>query len=257
MTPVISGSTCNKEGDSSVGDIYALAKKFKYFRTTDVTDALDAVGRQDLTLMDERVRPLWQGIRFWGPAVTVRALPANRRMRELSPEESTRSHAIWFEEHGRMAVGDAVRPGCVVTTSTAGCPETGIWGSNNSLGLIAAGAVGVVTDGYARDTDELIQQRTPVACRARGRTIIPGRVTFTGVNEPIACGGVLVRPGDIVGCDGDGCVVVPAEVAEDVVTIASRILIDDAVSRRRLYEKLGMPFDETVAVEEMRAFYAD
>jgi regulator of RNase E activity RraA len=60
-------------------DTYELAKLFKHFRTTDVTDALDAVGRQDLTLMDERIRPLWQGLRFWGPAVTVRALTANVR----------------------------------------------------------------------------------------------------------------------------------------------------------------------------------
>jgi hypothetical protein len=51
--------------------------------------------------------------------------------------------------------------------------------------------------------------------------------------------------------------VVPAEVAEDVVTIASGILIDDARKRRELYERLGIPFDETVAVDEMEAFYAE
>ena len=238
-------------------DTYELAKKFKYFRTTDVTDALDAVGRQDLTLMDERIKPLWQGIRFWGPAVTIRALPANVRMPVLSPEDAIRSHGIWFSQHGGMKIGEAVKEGCVVVTATAGCPETGIWGSNNSLEMVARGAVGIVTDGYARDTDELILQRTPVACRARGRPIIPGRVIFSGVNEPVACGGVLVRPGDIVGCDGDGCVVVPQEVAYDVVKIAKGILLADVKGRRRLYEKLGMPFDETVNLEEMEAFYAD
>src|SRR5688572_354820 len=238
-------------------DTYELVKYFKHFRTTDVADALDAVGRQDITLMDERIRPLWQGMRFWGPAVTVRALPANVRMPRLSVEDAVRSHSIWFAEHGRMTVGEAVKPGCVVVTATAGCPETGIWGSNNALGMIARGAVGVLTDGYARDTDELIAQRTPIACRGRGRTIIPGRVTFAGVNEPVACGGVLVRPGDVVGCDGDGAIVVPMEVAADVVTIAKGILIDDAIKRRRLYERQGIPFDETVDVEAMERFFAD
>ncbi|MFN8525268.1 MAG: RraA family protein [Chloroflexota bacterium] len=238
-------------------DTYAIAKKFKYFRTTDVTDALDAVGRADLTLMDHHIRPLWQGMRFWGPAVTVRALPANVRMPVLSPEEAIRSHQIWFAEHGRMAVGEAVKPGCVVVTATGGCRETGIWGSNNALAMIAAGAVGVLTDGQARDTDELILQKTPVACAARGRTIIPGRVTFADVNQPVACGGVLVRPGDIVGCDGDGAIVVPAEVAHDVLVIAKGILIDDARKRRALYDKQGMPHDETVDVEAMERFFAD
>ena len=238
-------------------DTYALAPKFKYFRTTDVADALDAVGRQDLTLLDERIKPLWQGIRFWGPAVTLRALPANQRMPVLSPQDAIRSHALWFAEHGGMEIAAAVQPGCVVVTATAGCPETGIWGSNNALDMVARGAVGVLTDGYARDTDELVLQKTPIACRERGRPIIPGRVTFAGVNEPVACGGVLVRPGDIVGCDGDGALVVPAEVAEEVVTIASGILIDDARKRRQLYERLGIPFDETVAVDDMEAFYSE
>jgi 4-hydroxy-4-methyl-2-oxoglutarate aldolase len=174
----------------------------------------------------------------------------------LSPQDAIRSHALCFAEHGGMEIAAAVQPGSVVVTATAGCPETGIWGSNNALEMVARGAVGVLTDGYARDTDELILQRTPIACRERGRPIIPGRVTFAGVNEPVACGGVLVRPGDIVGCDGDGALVVPAEVAEEVVTIASGILIDDARKRRQLYERQGMPLDETVAVEEMEAFYA-
>jgi regulator of RNase E activity RraA len=156
-----------------------------------------------------------------------------------------------------MCIREAVTPGCVVVTATGGCPEVGIWGSNNSMEMVALGAVGILTDGYCRDTDEVIGQRTPVACRARGRTIIPGRVTFTGINEPIACGNVLVRSGDIVGCDGDGALVVPHELVLDVIKIAKGILIDDAPKRRRLYEKLGLPLDETVDVEAMQAFYAD
>ena len=42
---------------TAMPDTARLAAKFKYFRTTDVADALDALGRQDLTLMDERIRP--------------------------------------------------------------------------------------------------------------------------------------------------------------------------------------------------------
>ena len=64
-----------------MADPYALAERFaKYLRVTDVTDGLDAVGRADVTLMDARIRPLWFGMRFWGPAVTMRVVPANQRM---------------------------------------------------------------------------------------------------------------------------------------------------------------------------------
>ena len=78
-----------------------------------------------------------------------------------------------------------------------------------------------------------------MACRGIGRTIIPGRVELMDVDVPVGCGGVLVRPGDIVGCDWDGVMVVPLEVAEDVLCIAARIAVDDKKARRRLYDKPG------------------
>lgn len=241
---------------ADVPDTYELAKMYKYLRVCDVADALDAVGRANITLVDPAIRPLFPGIKFWGPAVTQRAIPANKPMRVLTREEALLSHRLWFEEVGRGPnLAEHVRPGSVVVTDAHSCGEVGIWGSNNSLGMIARGAVGIVTDGYARDTGELTMTKTPVVCRARGRTIIPGRNLFAGIMEPIGCGGVLVRPGDIVGCDDDGVVVVPAEVAEEVGKIACDILIDDEKGRRRLYERLGLPLDESVDVEMLEEFY--
>ncbi len=61
--------------------------------------------------------------------------------------------------------------------------------------------------------------------------------------------GVLVRPGDIVGCDRNGCIVALVEVAENVLVIAARIAVDIQKSRRRLFERLGRPPDETVEFE--------
>ena len=148
-----------------------------------------------------------------------------------------------------------MKPGSVVCTDASQCGEVGIWGSNNSLEMIARGAVGIVSDGYIRDTAELRMTNTPFVCRARGRTIIPGRNIFTATQEPIGIGGVLVRPGDLVGCDDDGVVIVPAEIAEEVGKIASDILIDDEKGRRRHYERLGLPLDESVDVGALEAFY--
>lgn len=238
-------------------DPYALAARFnKYLRVTDVTDGLDAVGRADLTLMDPAIRPLWMGMRFWGPAVTMRVIPTNRRMPAIDRKDALLQHAIW-EKSGGMPAKLVTKPGCVVVTSTNGARECGYWGSNNSFGLQANGVVGIVTDGNARDTDEIILQKNPVACRGIGRTIIPGRVELTDVNVPVGCGGVMVRPGDIVGCDWDGVVVVPLEVAEDVLYFAARIAIDDKKSRRNLYDKLGRKPDETVDWESVAEYFKD
>jgi regulator of RNase E activity RraA len=238
-------------------DPYALAARFnKYLRVTDVTDGLDAVGRADLTLMDPAIRPLWMGMRFWGPAVTMRVLPTNRRMAVIDRKDALLQHDIWFKSGGSHA-SLKTKPGCVIVTSTNGAPECGYWGSNNSLAAQADGVVGIVTDGNARDTDEIILQKNPVACRGIGRPIIPGRVELMDVDVPVGCGGVMVRPGDIVGCDWDGVVVVPIEVAEDVLFFAAKIAIDDKKSRRRLYEKLGRKPDETVDWEAVAEYFKD
>jgi regulator of RNase E activity RraA len=246
-----------KPGSTQGKDPYALAQRFnKYLRVTDVTDGLDAVGRADLTLMDPAIRPLWMGMHFWGPAVTMRVIPTNRRMPVIDRKDALLQHDIW-DKSGATHARLTTKPGCVVVTSTGGAIECGYWGSNNSMGMQANGVVGIVTDGNARDTDEIVLQKNPVACRGIGRTIIPGRVELMDVNVPVACGGVMVRPGDIVGCDWDGVVVVPIEVAEEVLYFAARIAIADKKSRKLTYEKLGKVPDETVDWEGAAEYFKD
>ncbi len=240
-------------------DPYAIAARFgKFLRVTDVTDGLDAVGRADLTLMDPAIRPLWMGMRFFGPAVTMRVVPTNQRMPVVSKEDALQQHAIWGKMGGWHAdVNPHLKSGCVIVMSTSGAKECGYWGSNNSLDMMSRGVAGIVTEGNCRDTDEVIMQKCNVACCGIGRPIIPGRVELAEVEVPIGCGGVMVRPGDIVGCDWDGVIVIPIEVAEDVLTIAARIAVDDKKARRRLYDRLGRKPDETVDWEAAAAYYKD
>jgi regulator of RNase E activity RraA len=244
---------------ANVPDGYALAERFsKFLRVTDVTDGLDALGRADKCLPDAAIRPLWMGVRFWGPAVTMRVIPSHRMMPPVSRKDALRQHGIWKEMGGWHAeLEPHLKPGCVIVTSTSGAPETGYWGSNNAMDMQSRGVAGIVTEGYARDTDEIILQKNPVACRGIGRTIIPGRVELMDVDVPVGLGGVMVRPGDIVGCDWDGTVVVPIEIAEDVLAVAARIAVDDKKARRRLYDKTGRTPDATVDWEAAAAYYKD
>lgn len=242
----------------SADDSFAIRDLYKYLRVVDVTDALDGIGYFDLTLMDPAIRPLWSGMKFWGPALTMRCVPANRPMWKLSTtEEIVAAHGIWFKQVGHMGVGDKIRPGHVIVTDTGGAREVGFWGSENSLNTIVAGAVGIVTNGHCRDTGEIEIQKTPICARARGRTIIPGRIQVVEVEATIGCGGVQVRPGDLVGCDDDGVVVVPQEVAREVAVHARAILIADMRARRKHYDRLGMPFDATVDFETVEKYHAE
>jgi regulator of RNase E activity RraA len=95
-------------------------------------------------------------------------------------------------------------------------------GSNNILNWKSRGAIGVVTSGGVRDTDEIIKQKVPMYHKRLGRGIRPGRNEVESVDQPIMCGGVLVRPGDLVVADGDGVVVVPREQAEPVAVAADK-----------------------------------
>ncbi len=237
-------------------DPFELRKLYKYLRVVDVCDALDGIGYFNVGLMWPEIRPLWLGVKFWGVALTMRCVPANRPMWKLnSTQEIVDAHSIWFKERPVPSLDGLIRPGHVLVTDTGGTGEVGYWGSNNSLGAIAAGAVGIVTDGYCRDTAEVALQKTPICARARGRTIIPGRIELVELQTRIGCGGAQVRPGDMVGCDDDGIIVVPQEVAEEVAVHARAILLADMRGRRRLYERLGMTPDETVDYEMVEAYY--
>lgn len=245
-------------GTSTQGvDPFELRKLYKYLRVVDVCDAMDGIGYFDIGLMSPEIRPLWLGMKFWGPALTIRCVPSNRPMWKLeTTEDIVHAHGIWFKEVGHIGINDVIQPGHVVVTATGGAREVGYWGSANSLGTIVKGGVGIVTDGYCRDTAEVVLQKTPICARARGRTIIPGRIQVVDVQSTVACGGVQVRPGDIVGCDDDGVVVVPLEIAEEVAIHARAILLADMHARRKYYQQLGMPMDETVDYEAVEAYYS-
>jgi len=229
-----------------------ILKLYQGLRVTDVCDGMDAVGLQDLGTMDQEIRPLWRDTegfkhRIYGFAHTVRFVPTTRRAPVFATVEE---HLRWKGEwYGQLANGPAVseiRLGDVVVIDAAGVRDCGFIGSHNALTWIAAGARGAVTNGGARDTDELIKQRVPVYSRGVSRGIRPGRLELESTNRPITCGGVFVRPGDLIVADGDGVIVVPWEKAEAVAQVAIQIQEEDKVSRRQLYRKLGLPSDFTV-----------
>ncbi len=237
-------------------DPFELRKLYKYLRVVDVVDAMDGIGYFNIGLMWPEVRPLWLGMKFWGVAFTVRCVPANRPMWPLkTTEEIVDAHGIWFKQVPHINYSDQIRPGHVIVTDTGGAGEVGFWGSANSLNMMTRGAVGIVTDGYCRDTAEVALQKTPICARARGRTIIPGGIEVAEVQTKVGCGGVQVRPGDIVGCDDDGVVVVPLEVASQVAAHARAILLADMRARRGLYEKLGVTPDDTVDFQTVEEYY--
>jgi regulator of RNase E activity RraA len=119
-------------------------------------------------------------------------------------------------------------------------------GSNNSLAGFKSGAAGYVSNGGVRDTDELILQKIPFWSAFISQKMVQARLQFDTKDVPVAVGGVTVCPGDMVVADGDGVIVVPRALAREAAKWGGEEHTRDKATRRRLYEDLGRPLDETV-----------
>ena len=214
-------------------------------RTSDVCDALDSMGLQQRYEMDPEMRPLYAGIRFAGIAHTAAYDLMDRPLQAMSYEEFDERQykegpeGLWHEA-GPWGAPDEV---LVIDAKRT---RAGILGSNNTLMGRLRGAVGYVIDGTCRDSYECIVQKTPAFCTVRSPAHPMGRIEPVSDNEPIVCAGVTVHPGDVIVADDDGVVVVPQELADEVAARAKLIQDKDRPGRRRAYEKLGLPMDETV-----------
>jgi len=116
------------------------------------------------------------------------------------------------------------QPGDVIVVDAGGDMQTSVCGG--LMGGLAQnrGIRGMIVDGTGRDTDELEDINWPIWTRAitpRGtHTMFSERKEELSINVPIACGGVVVNPGDFIVADLMGVVVVPQEIAEETVRLA-------------------------------------
>jgi 4-hydroxy-4-methyl-2-oxoglutarate aldolase len=249
----------NKSFDDSEQARKEILELYKDLRLTDVLDGMDLIGLQDIGLMNKDIRPLWRDAekfshRIVGFAITVRHVPTNVRVGQNSFADLEGFKKFKSEQYGRApdAWLSTAKPGDVVVIDAGGIDECGFIGSNNSLGWTEKGVVGVVTNGGARDTDEIVKvKRISVYCKNgySSRGVRPGRLIAESYNFPINCAGVLVFPGDLIVADGDGVIVVPREHALAVGKLAREINSGDEKSRADRYKRLGMELDQTVKVE--------
>lgn len=116
------------------------------------------------------------------------------------------------------------QPGDVIVVDAGGDLNTSVCGGLMGGLALNRGIRGMVVDGAGRDTDELEEINWPIWTRAitpRGtHTMFSQRKDELSINVPIACGGVVVNPGDFIVADLMGVVVIPQEIAEETVRLA-------------------------------------
>jgi len=228
-----------------------LLELYEGLRVADVSDGMDMVGLPNTGLVDPAIHPSWVDYEslshiIRGIALTVRYVPTQKPDRPAPGEDFREWEGNFYGSYSSEAFVPLIHRGVVIVIDDVEEMDIGSIGSNNIMGWKDHGAVGVVTDASSRDTDEVGLERIPLYLREKGRGIRPGRNELESVNRPLSIGGVLVCPGDVVVADGDGVIVVPRRVAVEVAGYARGILEGDKAARRRLYEKLGIPLDQTV-----------
>jgi regulator of RNase E activity RraA len=230
----------------------AIVKQFQGLRVTDVVDGLDVVGLQDVTIMDQGIRPLWRddqkfAHRIYGVAVTLRLVPPQERAPIFaSHAEFARWESNWYRTRIPGDFEHSLNPDTILVIDASRTKDVGFCGSNNALAWLARGMRGIVTDGGCRDSDEIVLEHIPVYQRASTRGIDPGRIEIESYNNPVNVGGVLVMPGDVIVADIDGVTVVPRAKAADVAAASHKIQDGDKQGRQRLYEKLRRQQDFTL-----------
>jgi regulator of RNase E activity RraA len=236
-----------------------LIRLYEGLRVADVSDGMDMIGLMDVGLMDPKISPLWKDIESFkhqmvGIAFTVRYVPTNRvpSLGKVSRDEYKNFRDQWYTNLSAEPFIEDIRTGDVIVIDNADDGDTGTTGSNNSMIWKSKGAVGIISAGGVRDTDEIIKQEIPVYMDyfKRGRGIRPGRNELESYNEPVVVGGVYIRPGDVIIADGDGVIVVPRERAVEIADAAREEKNIDMAARKRLYEELGIPMDFTVEQEK-------
>lgn len=241
-------SAQNELSDEEILELY------QGLRVADVSDGLDMVGLRDLTILDTRIEALWKDTEemshiFRGIAVTARYVPTNKVIKNpMEKAEFQQWEGNWYNTISNEPFVEFIKPGTALVLDVQGDGDTGSVGSFNSLDWYRRGALGIISNGGIRDTDEIIKQKIPVYLdlENRGRGIRPGRNEIESVNNPVSIGGVLIHPGDVVVADGDGVVVVPREHAKPVAEFAKEILDKDKAGRKGLYQQMNIPLDKTV-----------
>lgn len=148
-----------------------------------------------------------------GEAYTLRYIPAR--------EDIDVIEVFKDPSHPQRKAVEAIPPGQVLVMDCRGDASVASAGGILVTRMMIRGAAGVVSDGGLRDSMEIAQLPFPVYCAGPSAPTNLIKHHAVDINVPIGCGGVPVFPGDVLVGDGEGVVVIPAEIAESVAQEAA------------------------------------
>jgi 2-keto-4-pentenoate hydratase/2-oxohepta-3-ene-1,7-dioic acid hydratase in catechol pathway/regulator of RNase E activity RraA len=130
-----------------------------------------------------------------------------------------------FDRHGggynaQKQAFDTVNPGDVLVIEARGERGTGTVGDVLALRAQVRGAAGIVTDGGVRDADAIAEFDIPVFSQGPHPSVLGRRHVPWETDGTITCGGAAVQSGDVIVGDGDGVIVIPPALVEEIAAEA-------------------------------------
>jgi len=112
---------------------------------------------------------------------------------------------------------DSCRPDDVFIAAASGSMHSGVWGELLTTAARNTGCVGAIVDGAVRDVRRMTEMKFPVF--ARGTCVYDSlnRQRVVDIDVPVQIDRVVFSPGDLVIADGDGVVVVPADIEREAI----------------------------------------
>lgn len=198
-----------------------------------ISDVLDGMGYRNQALAGG-ISPLTDDTVIFGPAftsigTTVYSMPENPLVDQCKVVDQLGEDEIYV----------------LVTRGDYNCA---VFGELIATAVNARKGAGVLLDGYARDVKALKEMKFPLFYKGRDVRTSKGRCEINECQIPVILDGVTIRPGDYIFGDIDGVIVIPKEVAEEVIRQAAETVEKENEVRTRLlngstlqkaYEEIG------------------
>jgi regulator of RNase E activity RraA len=205
-----------------------VMERLRALNTPTLANALDDLGFAGVM---SGIQAVGAGLRCVGRAVTAR--------------ETTGPKGSFPIDDFRVGdIIEAAGRGDVIVIDNGG-HAVSTWGGMASYAAKRKGIAGIVIDGSCRDREEIVEFGFPAFSRHVVPTPGKTRIRVEAIGGTVVCGGVRVRPGDIVVADGSGVVVIPEEAAAEVAEQATRFAADDRTAMREM--DAGLTFKEALA----------
>ena len=215
-------SNTGRAGRSGTGN---TSKYLKYKDKLDkcfsavLQDVMDGMNVR-VQCMNPQIKPLTPSMKTWGEAVTI----------YLETVTEVPEKPFQME----MELLDDTKEGQIIVAQCNTRELTAFWGGLLSNAAVGHKVHGIIIDGGARDYNEIIELGFPTFCKGLSPYDSLGRMDAKERDIPIECGGVRVNPGDLIFGDVDGVVVVPQEMADEVIAKAWEKIQGESTVREEL-----------------------